>query len=236
MTTRPTGDDAREAAALRARAEARLAGAEAAAAPTADESLRLLHELRVHQHELELQNLELRETRGRLEESLRGYTDLFDFAPIGYCVLDRAGAILRTNLAGAALLGRPRAELTGRPLTPFFAPESRPDFTAFLQRTLVADERQTCRVALHPVGASPAAPPRLLWLEGRAAETDGDHRSLIALLDITEQERVAAERTAALREYADLYRAIVASPIIVKLLIDPGSGRILEANRAAAAY
>ncbi len=238
MTTRRGGDEAREAAELRARAETRLAAESAAAEapPTADETRRLVHELRVHQHELELQNQELRETRARLEASLQGFTDLFDFAPIGYCVLDSAGVIRRVNLAGAALLGLPRAELIGQPFPPFLEPGTRPAFVDFLARVLIDDARQTCRVTLHPVGAPADAPPRELWLEARAAEADGDHQSLIALMDITEQERLAAERTAVLREYADLYRAIVESPVIVRLLIDPGCGRILEANQAATRY
>jgi PAS domain S-box-containing protein len=229
----------READDLRVRAEARLAAEPSAPEPTpltAEQALRLVQELQVHQQELELQNEELRSNRARLQESLQGYADLFDFAHIGYCVLDAQGAILRANLAGAALLGRPRSKLAGRPFPPFLEPTSRSEFTAFLERTLIGDEKQTCRVALHPADAAADATPRQLWLEGRTSVEHGEYRCLVALVEITEQERLHAERSASLREYADLYRAIVDSRNIVKLLIDPESGQILEANEAAAGY
>jgi PAS domain S-box-containing protein len=75
---------------------------------------RVLHDLQVHQVELEMQNRELRETHGLLEESRSRYADLYDFAPVGYCTLDLAGRITEINLSGAAMLGSPRDSLTER--------------------------------------------------------------------------------------------------------------------------
>src|SRR5437763_15292761 len=71
----------------------------------------LLEELK----QLELQNCELRATQQALEESRRCYADLFDFAPVAYFTLSRSGYIQEVNLAGAALLERPRAQLLDRP-------------------------------------------------------------------------------------------------------------------------
>ena len=100
-----------DAAALRGRAEERLARQKSALIePKPDvESARLLHELQVHQIELQMQNVELQATQASLEATAARYTDLYDFAPMGYFALERNSAITRTNLAGARLLGVERA-------------------------------------------------------------------------------------------------------------------------------
>ncbi|OIP13984.1 MAG: hypothetical protein AUK53_05765 [Betaproteobacteria bacterium CG2_30_59_46] len=80
---------------------------------------RLLHELQVHQVELEMQNRELQEASRRLEESRNRYADLYDFAPLGYFTFDEKGLILEANLTGATLLGRDRSRLVGMPFLSF---------------------------------------------------------------------------------------------------------------------
>lgn len=81
----------------------------------ADTYTRLIHDLQVHQVELEMQNRELREAHQFLEESRSDYADLYDGAPVGYCTLDTQGCIAKINLTGATLLGAPREQLAGRP-------------------------------------------------------------------------------------------------------------------------
>src|SRR5487761_1976985 len=87
---------------------------------------RLLHELQVHQVELEMQNSELQEARDRMETLLEKYTDLYDFAPVGYFSLDKEGRILEVNLTGTALLGVERSRLIQRRLPRLVAPASKP--------------------------------------------------------------------------------------------------------------
>ncbi|MEL4454427.1 PAS domain-containing sensor histidine kinase [Lutimonas vermicola] len=88
---------------------------------TLEESQSLLHELEVHQLELEMQNEELRETQHRLEESRDQYTDLFDFAPIGYIVLNERAEIKNINLTGCDLLGIERSFVIGKPLSAYIS-------------------------------------------------------------------------------------------------------------------
>ena len=110
--------------------------------------LRLLHELQVHQVELEMQNAELHEARDRMEALLEKYTDLYDFAPVGHFSLDESGRIMEVNLTGAALLGVERSRLINRSLPRFVASASQPDFLAFLKSVFAATGKQVCEAAL----------------------------------------------------------------------------------------
>src|ERR1039458_9788434 len=114
--------------ALRRRAEA-LAGERAGEMPENVEILspeaarRALHELRVHQIELEMQNEELRRTQQELEASRERYFDLYDLAPVGYFTLSEQGLILEANLTAAKLFGVARSVLVKQPLSRFILPE-----------------------------------------------------------------------------------------------------------------
>jgi len=83
--------------------------------------LELLVELQIHQTELEMQNLELKEAQQQLEESRNHYADLYDTAPVGYLTVDQTGDIRSINLTGASLLGKERALLIGRPFIACFS-------------------------------------------------------------------------------------------------------------------
>jgi two-component system cell cycle sensor histidine kinase/response regulator CckA len=176
-------------ATLRARAEERLRGkpngSEAACHDTAEETLRLVQELQVHQIELELQNDELQTARAELELGLERYSDLYDFAPVGYVTLDGDGAIRKMNLAGARLLGRERARLVGTNFSLFVSPESRADFTAFVQKVFATQTKEVFEVALCPVKSAP------LWVHIEAMATGNSGRECRAVLvDVTERRHL----------------------------------------------
>ena len=113
---------------------------------TAADALALLHELQVHQVELDLQAEELRGARAELETALRRQTELYDAAPVGQFTLDPRGALRELNLTGAALLGGDRDALLGQPLASFLTPHSAREFDALLAR---AGEGQAS--AAHPL-------------------------------------------------------------------------------------
>ncbi|NTW99561.1 MAG: PAS domain S-box protein, partial [Geobacteraceae bacterium] len=88
-----------------------------------EELLRLIHELEVHQIELEMQQNELNLMRDELEKTLQRYTDIYDFAPLGYMTIARNSSILEVNLMAAKMLGTERARLRNKKLANFITPE-----------------------------------------------------------------------------------------------------------------
>ena len=151
---------------------------------------RLLHELQVHQIELEMQNTELQEARNRLEGQLEKYTDLYDFAPVGYFSLDEQGFILEVNLTGAALLGVERSRLINTRLSRLVAPASQPGFLAFLKNVFAGSGNQDCEAELSKAGGS------VFWarFRGTFAISVSDPRKWcrVSVSDITTRKRAEA--------------------------------------------
>ena len=121
---------------LRGRAEKHLSDTEASSSNmSTEETLRLLHELRVHQIELEMQNTELRQAQEEISISHNRYLDLFDNAPIGYLTINSNGIILRVNLTCTSMLGVARHDLLNHPLSKFIAHNGQDDYH-FIRRNL----------------------------------------------------------------------------------------------------
>jgi PAS domain S-box-containing protein len=127
---------------------ATLAGLEAAQLPDSDVLKRALHELQVHQVELEMQNRELRETQQLLEESRDRYAQLYDASPVGYVTLDLAGCLQEVNLSAHRLLAGKRVQVIGRPLIEWVAPSAKPGFLDHMTRCRHGDPRVTTELAL----------------------------------------------------------------------------------------
>ncbi|MEI8140090.1 MAG: ATP-binding protein [bacterium] len=107
-----------------------------------------LHELHVHQIELEMQNEELRRTQVELDATRARYFDLYDLAPIGYCSLNKQGVILEANLTAAVLLGLPRGALLSQPISHFILLEDQDIY--YLHRKLLFDScsSQSCELRM----------------------------------------------------------------------------------------
>ncbi len=109
---------------------------------------KLLHELSVHQIELEMQNEELRRTQQELEASREKYFDLYDLAPVGYVSLNEKGIILEANLSVATLLGRERSHLVGRPLTRFMHKEDQDLYYLCHKQVVETNSKQVCEIRM----------------------------------------------------------------------------------------
>ncbi|MBK8049502.1 MAG: hypothetical protein IPK16_21725 [Anaerolineales bacterium] len=147
------------------------------------EYARLVHELQVHQLELELQNDELARTSAELETSRDEYTDLYDFAPVAYFTLDCHGTIQKVNLAGASLFHLDRSHLLNRNFADLVALASLADFTAFLADVLNTDSKQHCEASLTDTGF----PRRAVRIEGVRLCSSGHTVCRMALVDITDR-------------------------------------------------
>jgi len=132
-----------EAAELRRRAEQLLAEQKPRMPDATDVTERLLHELQVHKIELEMQNEELRLGRDQLETALERYTELYDFAPVGYMTLNQSGRILEINLTGAAMLSRVRSVIVGRPLIDYLNSANRERLRWHLRETFREEGKVT---------------------------------------------------------------------------------------------
>jgi PAS domain S-box-containing protein len=120
-----------------------------------EETGQLLHELQVHQIELEMQNEELRQAQAELEASRARYFDLYDLAPVGYFTLSEQGLILEANLTAVKLLGEERSQLVKRPLTHFILPEDQDIYYRHRKQLFETGAPQVCETRMLRAGAAP---------------------------------------------------------------------------------
>lgn len=123
------------------------------------EALNLLHELEVHQIELEMQNEELRRAQEEIVASRARYFDLYELAPVGYLTLDETGLILQANLTAANLLGVERSQMTNRPLFRFIVPGDQDIYYLLRKRLVATGQPQVCELRMVRGRPTPAAAP-----------------------------------------------------------------------------
>ena len=156
----------------------------------------LLHELRVHQVELERQNAALRNAQLSLEEARDRYVDLFEFAPVGYLTLTRQGTIDEINLTATKLLGAERKQVLGRRFAHFVLPEDRDRWHVYLADVARHSDSRDCELHLLRGGKT--------RFHGRVngigvISSAGEVAVRITLTDISEQKRMEALNESELR-------------------------------------
>ena len=147
----------------------------------------VLHELRVHQIELEMQNEELRLAQVKLEVSRARYFDLYDLAPVGYFTLSKQGLILEANLTAAGLLGKARSALSKQPLTRFIFDEDQDIYYRQRKQLFETETPQICELRVRRQDAGQ------FWARMEASLARDDTGATICLLvmsDVTERHRL----------------------------------------------
>ena len=219
------------AAELRARAEALALGKapspENFAALSPEATRAMLHELQVHQIELEMQNEELRRAQVERDASWERYFDLYDLALVGYVTVSEPGLILEANLTACTLLGLGRGKvaassLVGQPFFLFIQKEDSNVFHLVQKRIFETGEPQACDVRMVKQDGTQC------WAHlatSAAQDADGAPVSRIVLSDITERkqaeeallrahdelEQRVAERTKELRTSDEALRGILSA-------------------------
>jgi PAS domain S-box-containing protein len=152
----------------------------------------LIHELQVHQIELEMQNDELRRIQGELEKTRDRYSHLYDFSPLGHFTLSENGILEEANLTLSSMLGLERSALIGKPFTRFVLREDQDIFFKHRQRLLETETPQSCE-------------PRLIKINGHEFyarldcmlvknECDDLRQIRAAVSDITERKLAQEQR------------------------------------------
>ncbi len=164
---------------LRQQAEEKLKAKQEKAGFEDLDASRLVHELQVHQIELEMQNEELRQAYDTAETALKKYTMLYDLAPMGYFTLDSNGSICELNFTGADLLDDKRFKLINSNLKLFISEDSRPVFNDFFKKVFSSHAKESCEVML----GYDNKPLCQVYMEGIV--TDEDQKCLLSVIDIS---------------------------------------------------
>ena len=181
-----------------------------------------LHELRVHQVELEMQNEELRHAQAKTEDAKERYFDLYDLAPVGYLTLSVQGAILQANLTSTHLLAVVRAELIKQPITRFIYREDQDIFYQLRKRLITTGEPQTCELRMVKSGGA------VLWAHldaTKAQDENGVPALRIVLSDFGARKRAED----ALQESYQALRSILDATLDGFWRVDV-RGNILDVN------
>ncbi len=146
------------------------------------ETQKLIHELEVHQIELEMQNEELFLAKELAEKATEKYTDLYNFAPSGYITLSKDGSIMELNFSAARMLGKERSNLIDNAFAFFISEDTRNLFNSFFEKLFVSKIKETCEVVLSIKECT------LLYMHIDGIVSENSEQCYLTLVDITERK------------------------------------------------
>ena len=159
--------------------------------PSPEDILVTLHELRVHQIELDMQNEELRRTQAALGAERERYLDLYDQAPVGYCTVSGQDLLIEANLSVATLLGAARDALIKQPISRFIFKEDQDIYYLFRKQPFETGKPQACEMRMVTTDGT------AFWAHLQATVTQDESGTPVCRMvisDITERKRAEAER------------------------------------------
>jgi signal transduction histidine kinase len=154
---------------------------------SATESITLIHELQLHQIELEIQNEELELSKQVVKESAEKYIELYNSLPVGYFTLSKSGIIIELNLCGSQMLEKDQTSLRGSQIGFFITDDTRPQFNLFLANTFNGITKQLCEVCLGNSQNSTVC----VRLTGAVSSNEGECH--ISAVDISDLRKVELE-------------------------------------------
>jgi PAS domain S-box-containing protein len=191
-------NDKSEATELRQKAEAELTKRKLPEKTFEVDNLKLIHELQVHQIQLEMQNEELTIAREQAEAAMEKYTDLYDFAPSGYLALSPEGDITDLNFATSALLGNDRSHLKNTRLGLYIAPESLDLYNDFFEKIFQFREKRSCELSLR------SKTDKSIYVHIDALVSQSLNICLITMIDITKRKEMEVELQKAMYQLKEL--------------------------------
>jgi len=196
--------------------------------PMAEEINKLVHELQVHQIELELQNEELRQTHAKLEENRARYMQLYHHAPVGYVVLNQAGIITESNATFAKMAGAEIPQIDGKPFSDFLVPADQTIFRARLRSFFKQPADKHIELQLQSTGEIKRYVDLAATIQNRHdASEETQNELLVTVTDVT--ARVEAKKS--LQKSQDFIVAIIDS-LESHLCVLDKNGTILLVNKA----
>jgi PAS domain S-box-containing protein len=187
---------------------------------TEAETIKVIHELEVHQIELEMQYNELKLAEEIAESATEKFTTLYDFAPVGYFTLNSNCLINELNLSGAIMLQKDRSVLVNNNFRQFITHDTIPLFDDFFRKIFETKSKQVCEVRLNLYGDYTI----LVHIEG--VVSNSDNQALITLTDITQHELVEKK----LQNSETRYRRLFETAKDGILILDAYNGQIVDVN------